>query len=98
MSATILKKNGTLQKKYAEAIQDILTHGGLIHPLAWNRSKGKFSLTDRQKIYMDIADFLQIIPLTGNHSPRGGKTGQFIRFSEDDLLTILSFFSKHSSK
>jgi hypothetical protein len=98
MATTILKKNGTLQKKYSEAIQDILTREGLIHPLAWNRSKGRFSLTNRQNIYMDIANFFKIIPLTGNDSPRGGKTGYFIRFSENDLLKIRGFFSEHHTK
>jgi len=98
MSTTILKKNGTLQQKYSEAIQDILTRNGLIYPLAWNRSKGKFSLRDRQKVYMDIANFLKIVPLTGNDSPRGGKTGQFIRFSEHDLFKIRGFFAEHYSK
>jgi hypothetical protein len=98
MSTTILKKNGTLQKKYSEAIEDILFCQGLIHPLKWKRNKGIFTLSDRQKVYMDIACFLGLNPETGNNSPRGGKTGHFIRFSENDLFKIRGFFSEHHTK
>ena len=61
----------------------------VLHPWHVSSGRGFSTVVDNLEVIREILKSIKCSFVEGNDAPRGGKTGQFIRFSKRDILDAL---------
>ena len=61
----------------------------VLHPWHVTSGRGFSTVVDNLEVIREILKSIKCSFVEGNDAPRGGKTGQFIRFSKRDILDAL---------
>lgn len=91
MTTSIFKKDGQLTEAHKEVVS-LIAKNGKVYPRTWVGSGRRKTLRDISHRVIEVAKHYNYKIEMGNDAPRGGKEGDYIKFSSRAQKSLSSKF------